>query len=140
MLRLAQTNLAAVFLSVAGALIPVSALAITVATFVSQQDQSLQAKELEHAINQVVNSSQTPLRSPRDKNGNLKSEEQWRQDRELADRILNILNNIDQDKLALMLVNASRQEPNVQLEDVIKAYIVQELKQPQTSGKPASPK
>jgi L-asparaginase II len=131
---------AAIFLSVMGALAPVPASAIPVSTYISEQDQSVRIREMREAINNVLGPAQKKLNSATDDKGNPKSEQQMRQDSELADRILAIMNHIDQDKLALMVVEASRREPNVQLEDVIKAYIFQQLKQPQTPGKPASPK
>jgi hypothetical protein len=136
----ARIALAAIFLSVAGALTPVPASAIPVATYISQQDQSVRIREMRQAINNVLGPIERKLNSPNDAKGNPKSEQQMRQDSQLADRILDIMNHIDQDELARMLVDASRREPNVQVEDVIKAYIFQQLKQPQTPGKPASPK
>jgi hypothetical protein len=119
---------------------PVPASAITVSTYINQPDQSVRVRELQQAINNVLGPIQKKLRFGNDAKGNPKSEQQMRQDRELADRILYIMNHIDQDEMARMLVDASRREPNVQVEDVIATYIVQQLKQPQTPGKPASPK
>jgi hypothetical protein len=139
MLGRTRTALAAMFLSVAGALTPVSVSAITVGTFVSQEDHSLRANELQQAINNVLGPIQKKLRSAKDVQGNPKSEQQMRQDSQLADRILDIMNHIDQDELARMMVDASRRQPNVQMEDVIATYIVQQLKQPQNSSKPSSP-
>jgi hypothetical protein len=136
----AWTAFAAIFLSVAGTLTPVAALAITISAYVSQQDRSLQNKELQQAINNVLGPIQRKLNSANDAKGNPKSEQQMRQDSQLADRILAIMNDIDTSKMAVMILDASERQPNIPLEDVIKAYIFQQLKQPQTPGKPASPK
>jgi endonuclease I len=134
----AWTAFAAIFLSVAGTLIPMSGLAITVATFVSQNDQALQATELRQAINNVINAIQTNLRSVHNADGSTKTAEQLRLDRERADRILDIMKHVDHQQLAAMIMDANDRQPNVELEKVIIAYIFQELQQ--TPGKPASPK
>jgi hypothetical protein len=127
MLRRTRTTLALILLAIAGALTAESALAITVETLVSQQDRSLQAKELEEATNNVLNPIQKNLRSAIDAQGNPKTEPQKRMDRERADRILDIMQHIDHKKMAAMIMDANDRQPTVDLEKVIIAYILQEL-------------
>jgi hypothetical protein len=134
-----RTVLAVIAFSVAGALTPLPALAISVSTYVSQQDQSLQNKELREAINNVINGSEKTLLAPVDANGNQKTEDQRRQDIEQADRIVAIIKKIDTTKMALMILDANKRQPNVDLEKVIIAYIYQELQQPQSPAKKTTP-
>jgi hypothetical protein len=139
MLGRTRIALAAIFLSVASTLAPVPALAIPVSTFVSQRDQSLQAKELEEAINNVINGIEKRLFSSIDADGSQKTEDQRRRDIQQADRIVTIVKNMDNTKIMLMIMDANRREPNVDLEKVIIAYIYQELQQPQSPAKKTAP-
>jgi hypothetical protein len=103
--------LAVVFFAVAMVVKPVPAIAVPVSAYVSERDPSVRADEMQQAINNVINSSEKTL------------------DRASAQRVLDILRHLDPTEMALLINDANKREPNVDLQKVVLAYVYQELQQ-----------
>jgi hypothetical protein len=119
---------AVVLMLLAGLVFPAHGMAISVSDFVKLQDQDAQTRELQRAINNVLTPLQKSLRSAVDAKGNPKTATQMKLDSERADLILEIMDFKDVKAFEAMILDAFNRQPTVDLEKVIIAYIIEQLK------------
>jgi broad specificity polyphosphatase/5'/3'-nucleotidase SurE len=110
-------------LSLAAAVAPFQAEAMSIAEYSSQTDKAVRMKEFDKAFDSVVNDMVNSLKLPNDSHGNLKTPERKQRDEDKIAFLRFIRYHYDPAKMNDKMGAALDENPKAQLEDIITVYI-----------------